>query len=351
MEVRVNLTGKQREKLQLALLSAFPRRGNLEQFVSFSFNERLDELVEGGNYRKVVFDLIEWARSEGRLEELITGAYTANPGNPDLRVFVAEIRQQVFLPDTRVVMPQEVGPEIEWRGPSDEEIQLQNWLRPPPNLLDVGFLMRAIQRASSVCRIDIPVIDSQGTGFLIAPTLLLTNYHVLKPAGSNIDIEASARDAVLHFGYFTAANGSENSGNKFKLLSEQPLLKQSPIRELDYVLLRVEDKITQFKEMIKPAPWDHQTRPSRGMGMNILQHPEGEAMKLAITSDGITGVYQESGLVQYVTIAKGGSSGSPCFNDEWKVIALHHAERARAFGSIREGILFSAIYTEIKEYL
>ncbi|GEM_PF-4840524 len=38
-------------------------------------------------------------------------------------------------------------------------------------------------------------------------------------------------------------------------------------------------------------------------------------------------------------------------NEEWKVVALHHAERAKSFGKSREGILFTAIYDKIKNYL
>jgi len=73
-------------------------------------------------------------------------------------------------------------------------------------------------------------------------------------------------------------------------------------------------------------------------------------MKLSISCDGITGVYADRGLVQYVNKTSGGSSGSPCFNENWHLVALHHAQRAKSFGSIREGILFSSIYPEIKPY-
>jgi hypothetical protein len=46
-----------------------------------------------------------------------------------------------------------------------------------------------------------------------------------------------------------------------------------------------------------------------------------------------------------------GSSGSPCFDENWYLVALHHAQKARTFGSIREGILFASIYQEIKDFL
>ena len=74
-------------------------------------------------------------------------------------------------------------------------------------------------------------------------------------------------------------------------------------------------------------------------------------MKVAISSDAVTGVYRESGKIQYVNKTMVGSSGSPCFNDSWKVVALHRALKYRSFGSIREGILFGAIFPEIEEFL
>ncbi|MFM5947050.1 MAG: trypsin-like serine peptidase, partial [Dolichospermum sp.] len=83
----------------------------------------------------------------------------------------------------------------------------------------------------------------------------------------------------------------------------------------------------------------------------VLQHPEGESMKLSISQDGIIGVYQNSGLVQYVNKTAVGSSGSPCFDEDWYLVALHHAQKAKTFGSIREGILFASIYQEIQDFL
>ncbi len=78
-------------------------------------------------------------------------------------------------------------------------------------------------------------------------------------------------------------------------------------------------------------------------------------MKVSISRDGITGVYQERGLIQYVSKTEPGSSGSPCFDENWNLVALHHAQRDRMFssirGTIREGILFNSIYQEIESYL
>lgn len=238
------------------------------------------------------------------------------------------------------------GPEIDWQGPA-EQVELQSFGRPEPDLLDVGFLMHAIKRSASVCRVEIPEGKPEGTGFLIAPTLLLTNYHVLD-GKAGLDIVERARAAVLRFGNVLAENGEEAKGQTFRVAGE-PVVVSSPTKELDYALLRVEDRIRK-SEGIEPAPYTLDI-PFKGMAINILQHAGGKALKLALSDNGVDRVFEERGIVQYSTRAIGGSSGSPCFTDNWEVIALHHAGQMRAFGQIREGIILKSIYQEIKQHL
>jgi hypothetical protein len=242
---------------------------------------------------------------------------------------------------------EEFGPEIEWFGPT-ESVELQFWTRPKPDLQDVGFLKRAIERAASVCRIEFGQLPRRGTGFLIAGNLVLTNYHVLMGA-SGEDLLENAGDLTLHFGKITAPDGEETMGQSFKLVGDQPVLKSSPVGQLDYALLQADPAILGAQE-ISPAPLSDET-PLKGMGLNILQHPGGEALKLALSGDGVESVFPEKGLVQYSTRALGGSSGAPCFNDDWQVVALHHAQRSRSFGTIREGILIRSILPEIEQFL
>lgn len=259
------------------------------------------------------------------------------------------VKYQVPLPLKENSAPKNYGPEINWRE-STEELQLQNWFNAEPAFLDVGFLMRGIQQAVSVCRIE-KAGKALGTGFLVDKNLLLTNFHVFPGESlSPESINANAQDILLRFGYFTSETGKTTDGQTFRLDQAQPVIQCSPTGKLDYALLRVEDRIRKANE-IKQAECDFESSPSKGMGLTILQHPEGESMKLAVSRDGITSILQESGLVQYATKTAGGSSGSPCFNEDWKVVALHHAERSKSFGSIREGILLSSIYQEIKSHL
>ena len=245
--------------------------------------------------------------------------------------------------------PKSYGPEIDWQGPS-EELQLQGLFTAEPDFLDVGFLMSAIQQAVSVCRIEALNGRALGTGFLLKKNLLLTNYHVLQEHDSPLeDLISSAHNILLRFGYFTAKGGGTTDGQTFRLDQDNPIVECSPTNKLDYALLRVENKISKASK-VREAECDFESSLSEGMDLTILQHPEGETMKLAASKDGIARILP-NGLVQYANKAAGGSSGSPCFNEDWKVVALHHAERSRPVGAIREGILLSSIYPEIKQHL
>lgn len=251
------------------------------------------------------------------------------------------------IPSISQGVAQDHGPDIEWEGPVDD-IELQGWLRREPPLLDVGFLKHAVERAAGVCRIDIPSRSRTGSGVLIGPDLVLTNYHVLRWDMSE-DLDTNARDAVLHFGYFSPPDGREVEGQRIQLDATQPIVVENPTQDLDFVLLRVSAEISQLRGIV-PLPYSLEV-PIQRDAIHILQHPGGATMMLGIADNGVAKVMPQRGLVQYITQASAGSSGAPCFNDDWEIVALHHAQRARSFGCIREGILFRAIYEQIKHYV
>jgi V8-like Glu-specific endopeptidase len=254
-------------------------------------------------------------------------------------------RYQVPLPADKGQAATDTGPAFAWRGPADD-VELQSWLQPSPDFLDVGFLKRGIERAAGLCRIELKD-GRKGTGFLIAPDLLLTNYHVFKLLPAD-ELQNNIAQATFRFGALTAAGGDEAKGNVVSVAANVPL-SSSPVEELDYVLLRLDPAVKAI-EGIRALPFEL-AKPALHSGLNILQHPGGKALMIALSANGVTGVYDGSGLFQYVTNAAGGSSGSPCFDDNWNVVGIHHAERSRAFGAIREGILFGPIHKAISQFL
>lgn len=338
----MNLTPDEYQALLEALLDAYRRYNSLKSMVRSELGDRLNEITPPTLPLKDNVDqLIDWAEEKGKLQALIFGAHRQNSGNPKLKQFVQTVTRERFIVDF-IPCTHPIGPDINWRG-KIEDLELQRFFQKQPDWYDVDFLMKAIEQAASVCKITIPSLKRKATGVLIAKDLVLTNYHVFK-FDKGDDLQANASEAIIEFGCFGRDDSLKNRKNSFQLDRQEPILHYSPIKDLDYILLKVENDISQAKD-IKPALWIVDNSPQTGI--HLLQHPQGDSMKLSISNDGVTGIYKDVGLIQYVNKTAGGSSGSPCFDDDWQLVAIHHAERAKSFGSIREGILFSSIYQDL----
>ncbi|KHG42746.1 MULTISPECIES: effector-associated domain EAD1-containing protein [Aphanizomenon] len=351
----MNLSPQEKEKFWTALLSAYRDYDALKMMVAFKLGENLEEFAGRGKLQTVVFNLIDSAENRGKLEYLILGAYEGNPNNRDLRKFYETVfrkfKQRAIL-DSNTVQPRDFGPDIDWHETTDE-IELEKFFKKQPDWYDVGFLQRILEQAKSVCRVELPNLSNNqiitATGVFLDTRYILTNYHVINH-NANDKLETNAKNVKISFGCFSLKDGQETAPRSFRLNSQKPIIASSPVEVLDYVLLQIEDDFPQNFDsedtIIKPAPCSHIAL-SESDGINILQHPNGESMKLSITCDGITGIYPNSGLVQYINKTSVGSSGSPCFNENGELVALHHAQRCKSFGTIREGILWSAIYKDL----
>ena len=328
----MELSGDQFENLRIALQRAYPSKPKLQILVREEMNVRLDEVVGGSNLTETVAELVSWAESEGKLPDLVSAAIKKNPRNPNLLNFVASFGMIPVESKANPVISSRLN--FEWLGPA-EDLELQSFWRSKPEIWDMAFLKYGVDRAASVCRIEIEDRKAIGTGFLVKQDLLLTNYHVYEDAG----LDASRLRLV-----FGAMTGMVKNEQIFQL-ADDPIVCSSYTNELDYVLLRVESRILQANT-IRPVSYDTES-PSKGSSVHIVQHPDGDSMKVAFGTNGVTGVYEEKGLIQYISKTSNGSSGSPCFNDQWQLVALHHAERATTFGIVCEGVLFSKIYPQI----
>src|SRR6202012_3559801 len=57
----------------------------------------------------------------------------------------------------------------------------------------------------------------------------------------------------------------------------------------------------------------------------IVQHPQARPIKLSLDTRALTGVNTLRNRVRYTTNTEPGSSGSPCFDQNWNLLALHHS--------------------------
>jgi endonuclease G, mitochondrial len=326
-------------------MSAYRGKSQIKILLSDELDVRLFDVVGGETYTDIVFNLVDWADEQGRLEELISAAYRKNPRNEDFRRFIKSLG--VVLADNQQLPNFAQTPDFVWRG-TEDQLELQSFWQPEPELWDLTFLKRGIEQAASVCRIERSHGAALGTGFLVKPDILLTNYHVLTEC-DRLDLKTSLSDIVLRFGYFSSEVTGETIGNTFQL-STHPIEKFSPTNKLDYVLLRVETAILEYSQ-VHSVDLNYAKLPTPKSGINILQHPQGKTMQLALSRNGVTVIDERNGLIQYVSKTFNGSSGSPCFNEDWQVIALHHAMKSKSFGIACEGILLSAIYQDAQAIL
>ena len=260
---------------------------------------------------------------------------------------LAELQGRYLCPSEVPVTEagQQLGPDFDWQGPRAEE--LQGWLRPPPpDFLDVGFLRRAIRRATSVCLVTVGATRETGTGVLIHPEYVLTNRHVVAKVMEGAAATRDAASIQLSFGSFSL---EEDKAIVVTLDADTPIVASSPEHELDFALLKVSPVLSKATQ-IQPAEIAPGA-PAVRASLTMLQHPYGESMKLAFSKDAVTFVDATTGQLQYVTRAARGSSGAPCFNDEWQLIGIHRSERSLPFGTIREGKLIGPILDRIKPYM
>ena len=57
--------------------------------------------------------------------------------------------------------------------------------------------------------------------------------------------------------------------------------------------------------------------------VNIIQHPSGGPKQIALYHNIVA--YADEKRIQYSTDTLPGSSGSPVFDNSWRVVALHHS--------------------------
>ncbi|MFJ7073274.1 trypsin-like peptidase domain-containing protein [Streptomyces sp. NPDC098781] len=240
-----------------------------------------------------------------------------------------------------------VAPQPEPSGAlSDRDIaQFQEKIIGENTLRPVSFLAEGLRAAAAVAYVETRVGNRSwsGTGFLIAPGLLLTNHHVI---GS----EEQLRGSVFRFGFEDDAEGRARPVSEYRP-AEGGLLHTSPGDELDYSLIAIDGQPGRKWGWLSAS----KTPPRTGDRVNIVQHPAGLPKQIALQHNRIA--YQGGDVVQYLTSTLPGSSGSPVLDDQWHVVAIHHSggripePTTGRFFYRNEGILLSSVLAHLPDEL
>ena len=179
-----------------------------------------------------------------------------------------------------------------------------------PTFLDIAFLQAGLDAARAVARLRMKFEPGWylGTGFLIAPDLILTNHHNLFDRTGN-----KLSQLEVEFDYETTLTGTMRE----TVLAEADLTSIVAEPDGDWGIVRLAKPVGRTPLQLAKQP------PKVDAWVAIIQHPNGLTKKIALHHNTVTHV--DDNVVQYLTDTLGGSSGSPVFNERWEVVALHHA--------------------------
>ena len=188
------------------------------------------------------------------------------------------------------------------------------------DLTDIKYLLQGVLCARSICRIVVRTegaSPSYGTGFLIAPGVLITNYHVWQT-------EADVQVSQAEFNYELNLQGRHMTPTTFLLrTSPKPILN----KDLDLAIAAVEP-LSEDGKPVEHFNWlKLSAEPGKafiGEYLTIIQHPRGEPKQVCVRENRVLKYAGTGPYVWYQTDTDAGSSGSPVFNNSWEVVALHH---------------------------
>ncbi len=196
------------------------------------------------------------------------------------------------------------------------------------DLCSINFLTRGFEAATSVARVRVRepsgAAEWFGTGFMVAPGLLMTNHHVIPNA-------ESAALAIAEFDYQHDVHGVEMSRHAYNLMPSSLFFTDS---SLDFTIVEIAPR--SFNGMPLSEYGYLPLIPNSGKALDpekvsIIQHPGGQPKQIAIRDSRIIVLSDEDlkfvdsvRFIHYSTDTEPGSSGAPVLNDQWQVVALHH---------------------------
>jgi hypothetical protein len=336
------LSGEDIKKLAV-LLNGTLSFDDLEIFVHASTGDRLYDAFVGKGKPKLptIIDLLNALEDLGTTSAFLAYVYANRPGRPEVRAEIARL-----FPDAVAVQDKTIDLSAQTAGTSQPKAStnaiapgLQRNVRPYLAKLDVRVWQdRLMKIERQVCRIELEG-NALGTGFLVGPATVLTNWHVFEIARSADKVGLLG----CRFDYVRLPNGQIDPG-QLVLLDGAGGIDTSPysaaektghpddplptLDELDYALLRL--KVRVGDQQIEGAPRGWIALPKAVLPLPadapilIVQHPEGAPMKLALDTQAVIGLNGNGTRIRYRTNTDPGSSGSPVFTMDWDLVALHH---------------------------
>jgi V8-like Glu-specific endopeptidase len=244
------------------------------------------------------FNILENAkRHPGKVDAIVAAALKQFPEDETLKAAAR-----------RRPSPVVKGPETRnWKGPTEGR-QLEKIIGAISTLVPITYLEVGVIKARAVARVRLSD-GSSGTGFLTKGNILITAHHVLPDV-------AQAASAVVQFNYQQTAQGLSAPMEEVKAA---PGTYFRTDKDNDWTGVQLEGNPNEKWGALTLCKTD----PRVGDHVNIIQHPAGGLKQISYSGNVVA--YVGDGRLQYLTDTMPGSSGSPVFDKDWKVIAVHHS--------------------------
>ncbi|GHG18300.1 trypsin-like peptidase domain-containing protein [Streptomyces zaomyceticus] len=213
-------------------------------------------------------------------------------------------------------------------GEMKEEIVLQD------DTVPYEFLHGGIRAGASVALLRIPPYESGapllpsyphgGTGWMIAPDLLITNHHVVMARSWEAGVRPFVSDEDLRLQALM-------SRSRFDFVENAAAAPEATAGELvawdaalDYAIVRLSSD-QERRPTLRVATRPLLVRERQRVPVNIIQHPGGLPKRVALRNNLVYRADEHD--ILYFTDTRGGSSGSPVCLDDWTVVGLHRGTR------------------------
>lgn len=247
-------------------------------------------------------NVLEYAGNQDMVQDIIAKAREEYPRDKSLAL--AEQGLLLAIEAPRIA-------DGAWQGPTDAE-QLEKITGAMSTLRPISFLQQGLDMSRPVARVAF-ADGSSGSGFLIKDNLLITNNHVI----SSKDV---ARTATVEFNYQKTVQGLDAQVDPYQLAPENGFATSPEEKQGgdDWTAVRVQGNPNEKWGALTL----NRAAPKVKDEVIIIQHPGGGQKQIALTHNVV--VFVNGQRLQYLTDTLEGSSGSPVFDINWQVVALHH---------------------------
>jgi hypothetical protein len=330
----LELQGNDWKRITGILENSF-RLSELERLIGPQFPRIDREIAWGRGLADVVFEITDTANRHGQLDQLLVAATQERQFRPDLRSLVLYFSQRPGWTASFESNGLDVGGALERLTITGDPF------------VDTTFLAKWIIRVErQVCQVRCG--KEHGTGFLVAPDLVMTCYHVVM---DHLKGSVDAKDVQVKFDYRRTAPNAEPSTTG-PWLNIDPVwdIPHSPYSQAD-ITLKGEPKEDEldFALLKLKHPAGHEPPagedgkrgwvdlsaepqiPEKQAPIMIVQHPERDhkpppqmPLQIAFATPGFESLNSKETRIAYTPSTRPGSSGSPVYDGTLQVVALHH---------------------------